>query len=101
MFKNGILGKNRIGWREPSEKDGGNNYFLATRERSLEEESPGRLFHVQRGRCRIRHNLGSWQAVLNLRNPHAESRRYFALRKTVDDSILSPEPRDSPRNSFN
>jgi hypothetical protein len=38
----------------------------------------------------------SEEAISNLRDPRAESRRYFAIGKTVDGSILRPELRDSP-----
>jgi hypothetical protein len=57
---------------------------------------PADCSYVRRGSCRISPNLGSGQAVLNLRDPHAESCGYFALGETVDGSILSPETLDSP-----
>jgi len=38
----------------------------------------------------------SEEAISNLRDPRAESCRYFAIGKTVDGSILRPEPEYLP-----
>jgi hypothetical protein len=38
----------------------------------------------------------SEEAISNLRDPRAESCRYFAIGNTVDGSILRPEPENSP-----
>ncbi len=54
-------------------------------------------FRLKVDRRRISPIPESGQAVSNLPDPLAESCRYLAHGKTVDCSILRPEPQDSPR----
>src|SRR5260370_41667606 len=55
-----------------------------------------RLFDLHLDNRRISPDPESEQVIPNLRDPRAESCRYFAIGKTVDRSILRPETRDSP-----
>ena len=41
----------------------------------------------------------SEEAISNLQDPRAESCRYLAIGKTVDGSILRPEPEYSPESA--